>query len=125
MLHGTGDPLSRRDWLAVMGAAGAGAVLPPGLSQPAQPGRADPLPILPLTSTSDVFTPSHGRGLMRFSFACPEPSVEFECQPFGFFVFPPEHAYGHGPGGTTAERTAGGEGLAVRRTGLVGEGSEQ
>src|SRR2546422_6188487 len=34
-MHGTGDSLSRRDWLAVMGAAGAGAVLPPGLSQAA------------------------------------------------------------------------------------------
>src|SRR2546427_171578 len=39
-MHGTGDSLSRRDWLAVMGAAGAGAVLPPGLSQAAPPGRA-------------------------------------------------------------------------------------
>ena len=125
MLHGTGDPLSRRDWLAVMGAAGAGAVLPPGLSQPAQPGRADPLPILPLTSTSDVFTPSHGRGFMRFSFAFPEPSVEFEGHRFGFLVFTRENAYGLDAGRLTAERTAGGQGLEVRCTGLVCAGGQQ
>src|SRR2546429_6033948 len=52
-MHGTGDSLSRRDWLAVLGAAGAGAVVPPGFSHPARPGRAEPVPILPLTSTRD------------------------------------------------------------------------
>src|SRR5437016_8033862 len=46
------DPLSRRDWLKAMGAAGAGALLPvptPTLSADA--------PVLPLTSTSAVCIP--------------------------------------------------------------------
>src|SRR5207302_8385109 len=122
-MHGTGDSLSRRDWLAVMGAAGAGAVLPPGLSQAAPPGRAEPVPILPLTSTSEVFTPSHGRGFMRFSFAFPEPSVEFEGYRFGFLVFTRENAYGLDAGWVTAARTP--TGLEIRATGLVSACGQQ
>src|SRR5437899_4615002 len=117
MLHGTGDPLSRRDWLAVMGAAGAGAVLPPGFTHPARPGRAEPVPILPLTSTSEVFTPSHGRAFMRLSFAFPEPSVEFEGYRFGFLVFTRENVYGLDAGRMTAARTP--SGLEIRATRLV------
>src|SRR3989442_7936637 len=118
-----GVSFPRRDWLAVMGAAGAGAVLPPGLSQAAPPGRAEPVPILPLTSTSEVFTPSHGRGFMRFSFAFPEPSVEFEGYRFGFLVFTRENAYGLDAGRVTAERTP--TGLEIRATGLVWAGGQE
>src|SRR5438445_9002575 len=125
MLHGTGDPLSRRDWLAVMGAAGAGAVLPPGVSHAARPGRAEPVPILPLTSTSEVFTPSRGRAFMRFSFEFPEPSVEFEGYRFGFLVFTRENAYGLDARRMTAERTAGGHGMAIHCAGLVWAGGQQ
>src|SRR5437764_12927715 len=124
-MHGTGDSFSRRDWLALLGAAGAGAVLPPGLSQAAPPGRPDAVPILPLTSTSEVFTPSHGRGFMRFSFAFPEPSVEFAGYRFGFLVFTRENAYGLDAGRMTAERMSGGEGLEVRCGGLVWAGGQQ
>src|SRR3989475_9085476 len=122
-MHGTGDSLSRRDWLAVMGAAGAGAVLPPGLSQAAPPGRAEPVPILPLTSTIEVFTPSHGRAFMRLSFAFPEPSVEFEGYRFGFLVFTRENVYGLDAGRMTAARTP--SGLEIRATGLVWAGGQQ
>ena len=122
-MHGTGDSLSRRDWLAVLGAAGAGAVVPPGFSHPAPPGRAEPVPILPLTSTSEVFTPSHGRAFMRLSFAFPEPSVEFEGYRFGFLVFTRENVYGLDAGRMTAARTP--SGLEIRATGLVWAGGQQ
>src|SRR2546430_15987967 len=78
-----------------MGTAGAGAVLRPSLDGPSRPGsRAQSLPILPLTSTSEVFTPGNGRGFMKFSFDFPEPSVEFEGYRFGFLLFTRENAYG-------------------------------
>src|SRR5437763_10112262 len=124
-MHGTGDSLSRRDWLAMVGAAGAGAALPPGLSHPALPGRPDAVPILPLTSTSEVFTPSHGRAFMRFSFEFPEPSVEFEGYRFGFLVFTRENAYGLDARRMTAERTAAGDGMAIHCAGLVWAGGQQ
>ena len=124
-MHGTGDSFSRRDWLALLGAAGAGAVLPPGLSQAAPPGRPDAVPILPLTSTSEVFTPSHGRAFMRFSFEFPEPSVEFAGYRFGFLVFTRENAYGLDARRMTAERTADGHGMAIHCAGLVWAGGQQ
>jgi len=118
------DPISRRDWLTAVAAAGAGAVVAPGVSAtPAPTGRAEPRPILPLTSTSDVFTPSHGRAFMRFSFAFPEPSVEFAGYRFGFLVFTRENAYGLDARRMTAERTA--SGLEIRCTGLVWAGGQQ
>ena len=124
-MHGTADSFSRRDWLAMIGAAGAGAVLPPGLSQTALPGRPDAVPILPLTSTSEVFTPSHGRAFMRFSFEFPEPSVEFEGYRFGFLVFTRENAYGLDARRMTAERTAAGDGMVIHCNGLVWAGGQQ
>src|SRR5947208_13470686 len=124
MLQRMGDPISRRDWLAAVAAAGAGAVVTPQSSVgPAPVGRAEPVPIFPLTSTSEVFTPSHGRGFMRFSFAFPEPSVEFAGYRFGFLVFTRENAYGLDAGRMTAERTP--TGLEIRATGLVWAGGQQ
>src|SRR5216117_1534993 len=119
-----GDPISRRDWLAAVAAAGAGAVVTPQSSVgPAPVGRPEPRPILPITSTSDVFSPSHGRAFMRFSFAFPEPSVEFAGYRFGFLVFTRENAYGLDARRMTAERTA--SGLEIRCTGLVWAGGQQ
>src|SRR5213594_1390047 len=69
-LQRMGDPISRRDWLAAVAAAGVGAVVAPQSSvAPAPVGRPEPRPILPITSTSDVFSPSHGRAFMRSSVA--------------------------------------------------------
>src|SRR5881398_2182691 len=119
-----GELISRRDWLAAVAAAGAGAVVAPLSSVgPAPVGRPEPRPILPLTSTSDVFSPSHGRAFMRFSFAFPEPSVEFEGHRFGFLVFTRENAYGLDASRMTAERTAGG--LEMRCTALVWAGGQK
>ena len=95
---------NRRDWLKVMGIAGAGALLPhdamavadgaPLVAHPApvMPG-AQP-PVVPLTSTSEIFIPPRGRSFMKFSFDFPEPSVAFGGYTFGFLVFTPENTYG-------------------------------
>jgi len=118
------DPLSRRDWLTVMGTAGAGAVLRPGLDGPSRPGsRAQSLPILPLTSTSEVFTPGNGRGFMKFSFDFPEPSVEFEGYRFGFLLFTRENAYGLDARRMAADRTEAG--VDIHCVGLVWAGGQQ
>src|SRR5881396_3942434 len=114
------DLLSRRDWLTVMGAAGAGAFIAPGLRAVPSPPAAEP--ILPLTSTSEVFIPGRGRGFMKFSFDFPEPSVEFEGYRFGFLVFTRENAYGLDARQLTAERTAARDGMAIHCNGLVWAG---
>src|SRR3989440_2641357 len=123
------DPLSRRDWLKAVGAAGAGALTPPvhpgfapGVST--DPGRKSGAPpILPLTSTSDVFVPPRGRAFQKFSFDFPEPSVEFAGLKFGFLVFSRENAYGLDAGRMTAAETT--EGLEVRASGLVWAGGQE
>jgi hypothetical protein len=95
---------NRRDWLKVMGVAGASTLLPrdviagtPGEPLAAAPGPAGPggaPSIIPLTSTSEIFIPPRGRGFMKFSFDFPEPSVPFAGYTFGFLVFTPENTYG-------------------------------
>jgi hypothetical protein len=77
------DDLTRRDWVKLVGAAGAGSLIAPRMG--AAP-RHDPA-ILPLTSTSEVFVPGRGRTFQKFSFDFPEPSVEFGGYRFGFLVF--------------------------------------
>jgi hypothetical protein len=86
------DPLSRRDWLKVMGAASAGALVTPPLSLGA-PAHAPSPNILPLTSSSDVFIPGKGDGFQKFSFDFPEPSVELWGLKFGFRIFTRENIY--------------------------------
>src|SRR5690349_24322451 len=85
------SPLSRRDWLKVVGAAGAGSALPTAATPAGSIGRA---PIQPLTSTSEVFIPPRGRAFQKFSFDFPEPSVAFGGYEFGFRVFTYENTYG-------------------------------
>src|SRR5580693_1147920 len=95
--------ISRREWIKVVGAAGAGSLLPadattetvaPVMPDPAPPRATTPGPapgeILPLTSTSDVFVPPRGRSFVKFSFDFPEPSVAFGDLRFGFLVFTDE-----------------------------------
>src|SRR6266700_8226153 len=120
----SGDPLSRRDWLTVMGAAGAGAVLRSGLDGPSRPVYgAETLPILPLTSTSEVFVPPRGRAFQKFSFDFPEPSIEFRDMRFGFLVFSRENAYAVDASGMTTAATDAG--LEVTATGLVWAGGQE
>ncbi|MBX6332531.1 MAG: hypothetical protein IRY91_11850 [Gemmatimonadaceae bacterium] len=97
-----GDFISRRDWLKVLGLAGAGtwlhrtAVARPVADIPPAPAPST-LPageILPLTSTSEIFVPPRGRSFQKFSFDFPEPSVAFGDYTFGFLVFTDENTYG-------------------------------
>src|SRR5512146_3513791 len=112
------DPLSRRDWMKLMGAAGAGAVIP---TRPPSPvPRRSSGQILPLSSTSEVFVPPRGRAFQKFSFDFPEPSVEFNGLRFGFRLFSRENVYGLDASAMTASPTA--DGLEVTASGLVWAG---
>ena len=123
------DPLSRRDWLKAVGAAGAGALahpVHPGLASgvSADAGRKSGAPqILPLTSTSEVLVPPRGRAFQKFSFDFPEPSVEFAGLRFGFLVFSRENAYALDARQMTATQTDAG--LEVTATGLVWAGGQE
>lgn len=115
------DPLSRREWVKLVGAAGAGAVIPTRPSSPIP--RPSSGQILPLSSTSDVFVPPRGRAFQKFSFDFPEPSVEFAGLRFGFLVFSRENAYGLDASRMTVAATGGG--LELTATGLVWAGGQE
>ena len=110
------DPISRRDWLMAMGAASAGGLLkiPPPLTSS--------VPLLPLSSTSEVFVPPRGRAFMKFSFDFPETSVEFAGLRFGFLVFTRENAYALDATTMTANGTA--DVLSLKATGLTWAGGQ-
>src|SRR2546425_5571562 len=112
-----GDSISRREWLKAMGAVGAGAVLPPSPTLPAGP------PIVPLTSTSEVFVPPRGRAFQKFSFDFPEPSVEFAGLRLGFLVFTRENAYALDTSTMTAEGT--GDALSLTSARLTWAGGQE
>jgi hypothetical protein len=114
------DSLSRRDWIKVVGAAGAGSMLVPRMTTHV---HAQGAPILPLTSTSEVFIPPRGRGFMKFSFDFPEPSVEFDNVRLGFLVFSRENAYGVDGDRMTVEGTA--DELTLTASGLVWAGGQE
>jgi hypothetical protein len=108
------DELSRRDWMKIVGAAGAGSVLATnsaaaGTAEAAAPAtNAARAEILPLTSTSEVFVPPRGRAFNKFSFDFPEPSVAFDNLRFGFIVFGRDNAYAMDPHGMEANATPNG-----------------
>ena len=115
------DPLTRRDWLKTVGAASAGALVPPFSQSP----FPVPAVILPLTSTSDVFVPPRGRAFQKFSFDFPEPSVEFGGLRFGFLVFSRENAYGLDASAMTVTPAPDGGRLEVTATGFVWAGGQE
>src|SRR6266480_1720565 len=85
-------------------------------------GRVPP-PVLPLTSTSEVFVPPRGRAFQKFSFDFPEPSVEFNGMRFSVLVFTRENAYGLDASQMTAQATDAG--LDLTAGGLVWAGGQQ
>ncbi|HTR21076.1 MAG TPA: hypothetical protein VMH88_09510 [Gemmatimonadales bacterium] len=118
------DPVSRRDWLKAMGAAGAGALIPPAPGSPSsEPVLGVPVPILPLTSTTEVFIPPRGRAFNKVSFDFPEPAVEFAGFRFGFLVFTRENAYTLDTSTITA--TATDAELSLTATGFVWAGGQE
>ena len=110
------DPISRRDWLMAMGVLGAGNLLK------VPPVPPSPVPILPLSSTSEVFVPPRGRAFMKFSFDFPEPSVEFAGLRFGFLVFSRENAYALDASAMSAEGT--GDTLTLTSARLTSAGGQ-
>ncbi len=113
------DSISRRDLLKAAGAAAA-VPLVGGLAESRAAGAADSGdtagaaasrpgggPILPLTSTSEVFVPPRGNAFQKFSFDFPEPSVAYEGLRFGFLVFTRENAYGMNGERMTVEADGG------------------
>jgi hypothetical protein len=102
------DELSRRDWMKIVGAAGAGSVLSSNADAAALSTDAARAEILPLTSTSEVFVPPRGRAFNKFSFDFPEPSVAFDDLRFGFIVFGRDNAYAMDPHGMEANATPNG-----------------
>src|SRR5260370_16814239 len=105
-----------------MGAAGAGALVPPSLSV-AAPAHPQAPRILPLTSSSDVFLPGKGNGFQKFSFDFPEPSVELWGLKFGFRVFTRENVYGLDLAQLHAE--ASDASATVTATGLMWAGGQE
>jgi hypothetical protein len=126
-----GSELSRREWLKVVGTAGAagmvsGAADAASAIVPMTPNAvaaAATAQVLPLTSTSDVFVPPRGHAFMKFSFDFPEPSVAFGGLRFGFLVFTDENTYGLDASRTTAADT--GDTLRISCTGFVWAGGQE
>src|SRR5206468_5207309 len=116
------DPITRREWLKTMSAAGAGAMLPATPAFHAGPPPPPP-PILPLTSTSEVLIPPRGRAFMKFSFDFPEPSVEFAGLRFGFLVFTRENTYALDASTMTADGSA--DALSLTATRLLWAGGQE
>jgi hypothetical protein len=124
--------ISRRDWMKVVGAAGAASIasgainLTESMAAVASP-NAEPAmqaaEVLPLTSTSDVFVPPRGRAWMKFSFDFPEPSVAFGGLRFGFLVFTEENTYGLDASKITA--TESGDTMRLSCTGFVWAGGQE
>jgi hypothetical protein len=112
------EGLSRRDWVKVVGAAGAGSFLP----QPAVTPDNSPA-IHALVSSSEVFVPPRGAAFNKFSFDFPEPSVEVAGFRFGFLVFTRENVYGLARNAMTAETTA--DGVVLRATEFVWAGGQE
>src|SRR5438046_4411569 len=86
------------------------------------PTRPD-TPILPLTSTSEVFVPPRGNAFQKFSFDFPEPSVEFEGLQFGFRIFTRENVYGLDQARMRVD--TGASGISIVADGLVWAGGQE
>src|SRR5688500_16747586 len=123
--------LSRREWLKVVGAAGAvravsGATsAADAMAAATAPdvARAAPLEALPLPSTSDVLVPPRGRAFMKFSFDFPEPSVAFGGLRFGFLIFTDENTYGLDAPRVTADES--GDTMRLTCSGFVWAGGQE
>src|ERR1700678_2783839 len=118
--------LSRRELLK--GAAGASALALAGIPALAEgPGKQLPSTavgrILPLTSTSEVFTPARGASFMKFSYDFPEPAVEFAGLRISFRLHTFENTYGLDRGAMKVQEVPGG--LELTCTQLVWAGGQQ
>ena len=120
------NPLSRRDAVKIIGLTGTGVMV--GGDLPAQiisatAGESIHAEILPLTSTSEVFTPPRGGSYNTFSFDFPEPSVAFDGFRFSFIVFTGENAYALDPAKLTA--VISGDVMTILCTGFTWAGGQE
>ncbi len=122
------DHRTRREWLKNVGAIGAGSLFA-GASSNRPLGTAAQAPaavangtVLPLTSSSDVFSPPRGRAFQKFSFDFPEAAVAFDGLSFGFRVFTDENTYSLDAGAVTV--TASASALVASCNGFVFAGGE-
>jgi len=86
-------------------------------------GSANPAGLRLLTSVDGVNTPPKSTGMMKFSFANPEPSVEFGGLLFAFEVITYENNYGIAPSAVTVVRD--GDGLRLKATALRWAGGQE
>lgn len=133
------DSVSRRDWIKVVGAAGALVPLDAivgtlGAATPTAPPSTTPASvrvidrfatgdIVELSSTSEVFIPPRARSFMKFSFDFPEPAVVVGDHRFGFLVFTDENTYGLDRTKMTAQAT--GDSVTLTCTGFVWAGGQE
>lgn len=128
------EPISRRDWIKVAGAAGISGLLPAanaddlaGAVAATRSTSSGPLyapgEITSLTSTSEVFIPPRGRGFMKFSFDFPEPVVAFGEHRFGFLVFTSANTYGMDR--SKMQVTVDGDTMRVNCSGFVWAGGQE
>jgi hypothetical protein len=121
------DSLSRREWVKLMGAAGAGSLIGPAAApQSVQQPPTSPsqqASVLRLTSTNDVYVPPRGHAFQKFGFDFPEPSVEFAGLKFGFLVFSRENVYGLDASRITLD--ASGDHLTLECSSLVWAGGQE
>jgi hypothetical protein len=125
--------ITRRDLLKTIGAAGAGAWLPPptvrrSSSRPVQPpapaqANAADGTIHRLNSTSEVFIPPRGNSFFKFSFDFPEPSVQVGPYRVGFLVFTYENTYALDPDAIAVSHRD--DGLDLTCTRLTWAGGQQ
>jgi hypothetical protein len=120
------NKISRRELLK--GAAGASCLALAGIPALGEGlGERVPSPVangvLPLTSTSEVFTPSRGASFMKFSYDFPEPAVEFAGLRISFRLHTFENTYGLDRDAMKVQEVPGG--LELTCTQLVWAGGQQ
>ncbi len=111
---------SRRTLL--MGAAATSLAAVPAVGAQ-RAAAANPAGLRLLTSTDGINTPPRGGGVMKFSFANPEPSIDFAGLVFGFEIITFENNYGIDPAMVSVER--GDATLRLTATGLTWAGGQQ
>ena len=120
------DDLSRRNAVKILGLVGASVLAADDLKAQVASAVSEPSfppDILPLTSTSEVFTPPRGRSYNTFSFDFPEPSVAIDGFRFGFIVFTGENAYSLDP--TKMRVTVEGDATTIYCTGFTWAGGQE
>ncbi len=109
---------ARRDFLLTAGAGLAALALPAAAAD-----AANPAGLALLTSMDGVYVAPKGEAQMKFSYAWPEPSVEFGGLQFAFDIVTFENAYAVDPSKVTVKRSA--DTLHLVATGFTWAGGQE